>query len=101
LTTPYTLEFLLSAQKEWTKLSPQIQQRFAKKLIERLANPRIPAMALRGLENCYKIKLLSDGYRLVYQVLDDRLVVSVVATGKRDKLAVYREAAQRIRPNTD
>ncbi|MBX9913816.1 MAG: type II toxin-antitoxin system RelE/ParE family toxin [Pseudomonadaceae bacterium] len=98
---PYTLEFLLSARKEWTKLSPRIQQRFTKKLVERLASPKVPSMALRGMENCYKIKLLADGYRLVYQVLDDRLVVSVVATGKRDKLAVYREAAQRIRPSTD
>lgn len=58
-------------------------------------------MALRGLDNCYKIKLLADGYRLVYQVIDARLVVSVVTTGKRDKLAVYHEAAQRIQSSAD
>ena len=36
------------------------------------------------------------GYRLVYDVVDDRLVVAVVAVGKRERNAVYKAAAQRL-----
>ena len=32
-----------------------------------------------ALKECYKIKLKSAGYRLVYEVRDGELVVSVVA----------------------
>jgi mRNA interferase RelE/StbE len=48
------------------------------------------------MRDCYKIKLRSAGYRLVYQVRDDELVVSVVAVGKRERHAVYRTAVKRI-----
>ena len=91
----YELRFLQSAWKEWQKLAPPIRQQFKKKLEERIANPHVPAAALHGLAGCYKIKLRSLGYRLVYQVIDERLVVQVIAVGKRDKLSVYLKAEQR------
>jgi len=50
---------------------------------------------LSGHPDRYKIKLRSIGYRLVYEVLDGRLVVLVVAVGKRDKNAVYKAAEGR------
>jgi mRNA interferase RelE/StbE len=50
---------------------------------------------LSGQKNRYKIKLRSIGYRLVYEVLDSRLIVTVVAVGKREHNAVYKSAAQR------
>lgn len=50
---------------------------------------------LNGSANRYKIKLRSVGYRLVYEVRDAELVVSVVAVGKRERNAVYRDAAKR------
>lgn len=66
------------------------------KLRERLANPRVPSAALRGMPDCYKIKLRSAGYRLVYRVYDDRIVVQVVAVGKRERNQVYKIAAGRV-----
>jgi mRNA interferase RelE/StbE len=92
----YNLTFLEDAFKEWKKLSPFIQQQFKKKLEERLANPCIPSALLHGMPDCYKIKLKSLGYRLVYQVYKDRLIVQVVAVGKRDKNLVYKKALQRL-----
>jgi mRNA interferase RelE/StbE len=35
------------------------------------------------------------GYRLVYQVDDKVVVVTVIAVGKRDKSVVYRSASGR------
>jgi mRNA interferase RelE/StbE len=92
----YELEFVDPALKEWKKLPPNIRDQFARKLEERLHEPHIPSAKLSGLPDCYKIKLRAAGYRLVYQVEDERLVVVVVAVGKRDRNAVYKIAAGRL-----
>jgi mRNA interferase RelE/StbE len=91
----YSLEFVESALKEWRKLAPGIREQFKDKLRERLLQPRVPAAKLGGLPDCYKIKLRTAGYRLVYQVSDKRVVVTVIAVGKRDKGLVYLAARDR------
>ena len=57
--------------------------------------PRVLADALHGMTDCYKIKLKASGYRLVYQVIEERVVVSVVAVGKRERSNVYENARKR------
>ncbi|CAJ1760072.1 TPA: type II toxin-antitoxin system RelE/ParE family toxin [Aeromonas hydrophila] len=56
----------------------------------------VQAEAKNGMPDCYKIKLRGAGYRLVYQVQDDRVVVFVVAVGKREREEVYLEAMSRL-----
>jgi mRNA interferase RelE/StbE len=92
----YRLLFKAEAKKEWDKLDSTIREQFKKKLVERIEIPRVESARLSGMRDCYKIKLRSAGYRLVYQVRDDELVVSVVAVGKRERHAVYRAAVKRI-----
>ncbi|MEW6560478.1 MAG: type II toxin-antitoxin system RelE/ParE family toxin [Pseudomonadota bacterium] len=94
---PYSLEFRDSAWKEWQKLDRTLREQFRAKLLERLENPRVESARLSGLPDCYKIKLRAAGYRLVYQVFDDRVVVVVVAVGKREDSAVYRKARGRTK----
>ncbi len=91
----YKLKFLPAARKEWGKLGAPIQKQFKKKLIERLENPHVPAAKLKGYESVYKIKLRTVGYRLAYEVIDDEVVVYVLAVGKRDKNQVYKKLASR------
>ncbi|MFJ4193415.1 type II toxin-antitoxin system RelE/ParE family toxin [Pseudomonas sp. NPDC089534] len=91
----YELEFSEKAWKEWNRLGGNLKEQFARKLRERLSNPHVPADRLRGLGVAYKIKLRSAGYRLVYRVIDEVLVVTVIAVGKRDGADVYNAAAQR------
>ncbi|HLP98245.1 MAG TPA: type II toxin-antitoxin system RelE/ParE family toxin [Sideroxyarcus sp.] len=93
----YRLEFKTSAQKEWQKLDSQIREQFKKKLVERLAQPRIESARLTAMPDCYKIKLRAAGYRLVYQVKDATVTVIVVAVGKREDSAVYLAASKRIK----
>jgi len=88
----YELEFKVSALKEWRKLDESVRNQFKKKLLERLAQPRVEADRLRHLPDCYKIKLRNAGYRLGYQVDDRKVLVIVVAVGRRDRLTVYRAA---------
>lgn len=92
----YRLEFLSSALKEWRKLGATVRNQFAKKLDERLAAPRVPSARLSEFPDCYKIKLRKAGYRLVYRVDDDRIVVIVIAVGRREHNETYRTAAGRL-----
>ena len=92
----YSLEFLPSALKEWKKLGPNIRSQFAKKLEQRLGDPHVASSRLRDLPSCYKIKLRAAGYGLIYRVEDDRLVVIVVAVGRRDRNLVYKIATGRL-----
>lgn len=92
----YRLVFKAVAKKEWDKLNSTIKQQFKKKLVERIENPRVESSRLNGMQDCYKIKLRSAGYRLVYQVRDEELVISVVAVGKRERNHVYNAAVKRI-----
>jgi len=92
----YRLVFKIAAKKEWDKLDSGIREQFKKKLKERLKTPRVESARLSGMQDCYKIKLRSAGYRLVYQVRDHELVVSIVAVGKHERNAVYKAAIKRV-----
>ncbi|MGR6840056.1 type II toxin-antitoxin system RelE family toxin [Aliivibrio wodanis] len=92
----YKLDFKKSAYKEWNKLGATLRVQFKKKLLERLDNPHVPASKLSGADNLYKIKLRQSGYRLVYKVEDDVIIVTVLAVGKRERSDVYKKAMHRI-----
>ena len=92
----YSLEFHVLALKEWKKLDNSIRLQFKKQLEKRIQNPRVASAKLHGdLDNFYKIKLLAVGYRLVYEVIDQRLVILIIAIGKRNQSEVYKEASDR------
>jgi len=94
----YELEFHVLALKEWKKLDGSIKTQFLKTLARRLQEPHVPSAKLRGdLQNTYKIKLRDVGYRLVYEVIDQRLVVVVIAIGRRDHDEAYQIAVKRTK----
>ena len=92
----YKLRFHELALSEWKKLDNSVREPLKSKLAERLINPHISSAKLSGMENCYKIKLFQQGYRLVYRVDEDTVYVTVIAVGKRDKLKIYHTAKSRI-----
>jgi len=92
----FKLVFKVDAKKEWDNLDSTVRSIFAKKLKERIQHPRVESSRLSGMKDCYKIKLRRAGFRLVYQVRDRELVVSVVAVGKRERNLVYKIASKRI-----
>lgn len=94
--TSYRLQFLPEAKAEWDKLDGSMRQQFAKVLLRRLDNPRVPAAALTAMPDCYKIKPRTAGFRLVYQVIDEKLLLLTIAVGKRDKSTVYDLAKLRL-----
>ena len=91
----YRLKLLPAAKKEWDKLAEPLKKQFKKKLAERLENPHVPSAKLKGYDFVYKIKLRTAGCRLAYEVLDDEIVIYVLAVGKRNKNAIYKKLASR------
>ncbi len=93
----YRLKFLPEALDEWNALDGSVKEVLRKALKKRLEQPRVPGAQLHGdLRDCYKIKLRKQGYRLVYSIEGGVLVVLVLAIDKREDLAAYRSAVERL-----
>ena len=93
----YRLQFVPSAWAEWQALDGSVKEPLRKLLKKRLENPHVPGGELHGaLAGYYKIKLRKQGYRLVYGVEDDILMVMVMAVDKREDSSVYESALLRM-----
>lgn len=92
----YEISFDPRALKEWKKLDETIRKQFKKKLEKLIENPIVESLRLHGdLHGFFKIKLRASGYRLVYQVIEDEIIIFVVAVGKRENSDVYSDASDR------
>lgn len=89
----YELRFGKHALRQWRRLDTSIRKQFAKKLEKIVVNPHVRSARLHGHGNAYKVKLRKAGYRLAYRVFDDKVVVVVIAVGRRDKNEVYEDFA--------
>lgn len=85
---PYTVGFKPAALRQLRKLDPEIQVVLIE-AIEALAdNPRPDGCKkLKGELNLYRIRV-ANTYRVVYEVQDKQLVITVVKIGHRRD--VYR-----------
>ena len=83
----YSIRFVESAARSLKKLPSNMQVRIAAK-IEALADDPYPpgARKMRGDEHAYRIRI--GDYRVVYDVLEDVIVVLVLRIGHRRE--VYR-----------
>jgi mRNA interferase RelE/StbE len=95
----YSLAFETKAKKEWDKLDNTIKQALKEVLIRRLDNPIVPKDRLHGTgkHECYKIKLRNYGYRLVYKIDHDVVVLLVISVGKRENDDVYSNMHERLK----
>lgn len=81
-----------AARREFAKLAPAIRVRI-QTAIDRLQGQPRPARveSLKGPNGLLRIRV--GDYRIIYRVLDDRLLVLVIRIGHRSE--VYRAAALR------
>ena len=95
----YRLKFTVAALAEWTALDGSVKETFRKLLKKRMLQPHLPGSALKGpLVGCYKIKLRQQGYRLIYTVQDEVLIVLVLTISKRENNAVYLALSKKLTP---
>jgi mRNA interferase RelE/StbE len=91
----YELAIHSDAEKEWAKLDGSIKRRFKEKLAkERLNHPRVTIDALRELPDCYKIKITTPQFRLIYHVDDAKHLLTILSVASRDD--VYAELKSRL-----
>ena len=91
----YELAIHPAAEKEWSKLDGSVKRRFKDKLAkERLINPRVEKDALSELPDCYKIKITTPQFRLVYHVNDAESLLTILSVASRAD--VYEELKARM-----
>ena len=92
----YNLEFDRRALKEWNKLGDTVRHQFKKKLrgIGESSNRSQSTSRAPGLLQSEAEKRWLS--RLIYQVLDQEIVVFVIAIGKREREAAYEVAQDRF-----
>lgn len=84
----YKVEILKGAFKQLKKLSTEVQERIQIKIDELATEPRPNSVKkLKGQENTYRIRV--GDYRILYEIFDDVLLVTVVEIGHRSK--VYKD----------
>jgi mRNA interferase RelE/StbE len=83
----YAVEFSPSAEREFRKLSREVQRRLSPRIDSLAQNPRQSgAKKLKGREDLWRIRV--GDYRIVYEVRDRTLVVLVIRVAHRRD--VYR-----------
>lgn len=96
----YKYKFHPEAQKELAKLNHSVQSLFTKTLKKILNSPELGQdlgnknnLDLTGLKKMY---FDQKRYRVVYEVIEEEVIIYIVAIGKRDKMEVYEKAGERI-----
>lgn len=83
----YRIEFTSPATKQFRDLPSKVQDRISPHIDALAANPRPHgALKIKGEDDQYRIRVGS--YRVVYSIVDERLIVSIVRVA--DRKDVYR-----------
>jgi mRNA interferase RelE/StbE len=83
----YRIEFTPKADKQFRALEKSTQMRLARRINALAENPRPQGVKkLEGEKDFYRIR--AGDYRIVYQILDKRLLVLILRLGHRSE--VYR-----------
>ena len=83
----YRVVLTPAAERQFAKLSHQAREMIAAVLLALARNPRpVGCVKLTGAEDLWRIRVRQ--YRVIYQILDDELIVTIVKIG--DRKDVYR-----------
>jgi mRNA interferase RelE/StbE len=96
----YDFKFHVEAEKELEKLNRSVQVLFTKALKKILKSPEL-GIDLGNKNNldlsgCKKMYFDNKRYRIVYKIIDDEVMIYLIAIGKRDKMDVYVKASERV-----
>ncbi|MEH2192988.1 MAG: type II toxin-antitoxin system RelE/ParE family toxin [Nostoc sp.] len=81
----YQIEFTKGAIKQLNKLPINIKERIDVRILDLATEPRPDGVKkIKGDENSYRIRV--GDYRIIYEIYDDILLISVVKVGHRSKI---------------
>ena len=82
MTLPYSIEYTRAAERTpIRKLDRSLQQRILKRIESLADNPRSAGTVKLTGHNSYRVRVAD--YRIIYNVLDDRLLILIVEIGHR------------------
>jgi mRNA interferase RelE/StbE len=98
----HKVELHPEAKKDFDSLDGSVKKEVIKKLDALARNPLIgaPLGSKYGIDltGFYKIYVYKKSYRIVYRIVGDYVeIIEIVAIGRRDKEAVYRLLAKRLK----
>ncbi|WP_392479439.1 type II toxin-antitoxin system RelE/ParE family toxin [Nostoc sp. C110] len=81
----YEVKFSRGAKKQFRKLPIDVQQRIQTKINDLAIEPRPNGVKkLQGDDNSYRVRV--GDYRVVYEIGDDVLIVTVIKIGHRSEI---------------
>jgi mRNA interferase RelE/StbE len=96
----YNVVLTAAAAEDFRRLDGSLKEPVAKQLRKLETAPRLGEhlgnRAGLDLTGYYKLYAAKKAIRIVYRIIEQAIVVEVVAIGKREDLAVYREALNRL-----
>jgi mRNA interferase RelE/StbE len=97
----YKVEFLPEAAREFDALNGSLKKIAAKQIDKLPDRPELgePLGKRMGIDltGYRKIYFGKKGYRIVYEVRKQRLVILIIGIGKREREEIYREVSDRLR----
>lgn len=98
---PYRVVLTIDATDDFRRLDGSLKPLVAKQLKKLETSPllgeHLGNKAGLDLTGYYKLYTAKKGVRIVYRIMEQEVIVEVVAIGKREDLAVYRTSLKRSR----
>lgn len=96
----WTIKWHKDAVEELEDIDHSVRLRIIKAVLKLENDPMrygVPLGHKLGLDltGLYKMRI-ADGYRVVYHVMENEVIVTIVTIGKRERYSVYKTASQRI-----
>lgn len=95
----YRVEFHPKAAKEFLKLDGRVKKLVARQIAKLEKKPAIGQLLgnKQGLDltSCRKLYVDNKRFRIVYEVIDQQVVIFIFAIGNRDEMKVYKDASKR------
>jgi mRNA interferase RelE/StbE len=90
----YRIVFDRPAEKQFRRLPAEVRQALARRVSALAENPHPPeSRKLEGTDDCYRLR--QGDYRVVYTILEDRVVVLILRVGHRS--SAYRRVSDLTR----
>ena len=97
---PYRVVLTADAAEDLRALDKSVKEQVARQLRKLETSPPLGEHLGRkagfDLPGYYKLYAAKKASRIVYRIMELEVVVEVVAIGKREDMAVYREAVRRL-----
>ncbi len=97
----FNVEFLPEAAREFEALDGSLKRVAAKQIDKFAERPELgePLGKRMGIDltGYRKTSFGKKGYRILYEIQRDKLVVLIIGIGKRERAEIYREVARRLR----